>query len=343
MCWASNSAGEQIEPCVFHIIAAGHPDSPFNCTILNQTTMSLEVECIEGFDGGQPQWFLLEVRDGQTGQLEANISNKFPVFSVNHLSPGQVLKLVVVAVNNKGRSESVFLEGYTLKVAEKQTGIPVTLDIAPVLGYLIGGCILLSVMAAVAAIAWKRSRVKSPDRPIALPLKEKVALPLRSDVDDLYEMDDKNPDVVPCNKDSDYQLLSEATTPGLQNRSSDASDDHFKRNNISRNGGIHENFKLCDNRVVNNKIVHSPNEVTYAELCMSLPGSTENKMKPPPNLGAQIHRSQDEPTIYAQIDHSLRPTPDGSLRSPMTPVSMTPKEIVTVRTPLMGHQQESCV
>lgn len=100
----------------------GHPDSPFNCTILNQTTMSLEVECIEGFDGGQPQWFLLEVRDGQTGQLQANISNKFPVFSVNHLSPGQVLKLVVVAVNNKGRSESVFLEGYTLKVAEKQTG-----------------------------------------------------------------------------------------------------------------------------------------------------------------------------------------------------------------------------
>lgn len=55
-------------------------------------------------------------------------------------------------------------------------------------------------MAIVAAIAWRKSQFKSPERPIALPLKEKVVLPLRSDVDDLYEMEDKNPDVVPINK-----------------------------------------------------------------------------------------------------------------------------------------------
>lgn len=100
----------------------GHPDSPFNCTILNQTTVSLEVECIEGFDGGQPQWFLLEVYDSQTGSIQANISNKFPIFNVNRLSPGQHLRLTVTAVNNKGKSDPVVLEGFTLKVAEKQTG-----------------------------------------------------------------------------------------------------------------------------------------------------------------------------------------------------------------------------
>lgn len=70
MCWANNLAGRQMEPCVFLITAAGKPDPPYNCTILNQTTESLEVECVPGFDGGQPQYFLLEVYDEQTDILQ---------------------------------------------------------------------------------------------------------------------------------------------------------------------------------------------------------------------------------------------------------------------------------
>lgn len=123
MCWANNMAGRQQEPCVFHIIAAGKPDPPFNCTILNQTTESLEVECTEGFDGGQPQYFLLEVYDEQTELLQANVSSKFPVFTAHNLEPGRILKMIVYAANAKGRSDPVLLEGFTLKVAEKQTGM----------------------------------------------------------------------------------------------------------------------------------------------------------------------------------------------------------------------------
>lgn len=122
MCWANNLPGRQHEPCVFHIIAAGKPDPPFNCTILNQTTESLEVECVEGFDGGQPQYFLLEVYDEQTELLQANVSSKFPVFTANGLEPGRMLKMIVYSANAKGRSEPILLEGYTLKIAEKQTG-----------------------------------------------------------------------------------------------------------------------------------------------------------------------------------------------------------------------------
>lgn len=70
MCWANNLAGRQVEPCVFLITAAGKPDPPYNCTILNQTTESLEVECMPGFDGGQPQYFLLEVYDEVTDILQ---------------------------------------------------------------------------------------------------------------------------------------------------------------------------------------------------------------------------------------------------------------------------------
>lgn len=50
LCWAENVVGQQKEPCVFHLIAAGKPDVPYNCTIVNQTSESLEVECNEGND-----------------------------------------------------------------------------------------------------------------------------------------------------------------------------------------------------------------------------------------------------------------------------------------------------
>lgn len=80
------------------------------------------VECIEGFDGGQPQHFLLEVYDQQTGHVQANVSGIFPLLNVNGLEAGKILKMMVYAVNSKGRSEAVLLEGFTLKAAEKQTG-----------------------------------------------------------------------------------------------------------------------------------------------------------------------------------------------------------------------------
>lgn len=60
--------------------------------------------------------------DWKTGVLQANVSSKFPVFVVSGLDPGKILKMHVYAANGKGRSEVVPLEGFTLKVAEKQTG-----------------------------------------------------------------------------------------------------------------------------------------------------------------------------------------------------------------------------
>lgn len=83
LCWAENIVGQQKEPCVFHLIAAGKPDTPYNCTMINQTSESLEVECTEGFDGGQRQWFVMEIFDSQTNILQANISSKYSTFHVN--------------------------------------------------------------------------------------------------------------------------------------------------------------------------------------------------------------------------------------------------------------------
>lgn len=75
MCWADNAVGQQKEPCVFHLIAAGKPDMPTNCTLVNQTSESLEVDCIEGNKNNI--YKLKIIWDGLTGnnpsiQIEIN-------------------------------------------------------------------------------------------------------------------------------------------------------------------------------------------------------------------------------------------------------------------------------
>uniref|UniRef100_A0A182TL75 Ig-like domain-containing protein n=1 Tax=Anopheles melas TaxID=34690 RepID=A0A182TL75_9DIPT len=122
MCWADNVVGQQKEPCVFHLIAAGKPEMPYNCSLVNQTSESLEVDCAEGFDGGQRQWFVMEIYDLQSHALLANVSSKLPIFTVNGLDAGLLLKIVIYATNMRGRSEPILLQAYTLKAAEKQTG-----------------------------------------------------------------------------------------------------------------------------------------------------------------------------------------------------------------------------
>lgn len=103
--------------------STGKPEPPYNCTLTNQTTQSLSVECTPGFDGGQTQHFQLEVYDQLTDQLRANVSSRDnAVFHVHELESGRILRMDIYAINSKGRSASTLLEGFTLKVAEKQTG-----------------------------------------------------------------------------------------------------------------------------------------------------------------------------------------------------------------------------
>ncbi len=64
----------------------------------------------------------METFDQHTGVLQANISSKYPIFNVGGLDAGRLLKILIYAVNVKGKSEVVVVEAYTLKVAEKQTG-----------------------------------------------------------------------------------------------------------------------------------------------------------------------------------------------------------------------------
>ncbi|EDW38366.1 GL12551 [Drosophila persimilis] len=235
MCWADNNVGQQKEPCVFHLIAAGKPEAPTNCTVVNQTSDSLEVYCIEGFDGGMRQWFLMEIYDQHSGQLQANISAKFAALSVTGLDAGRLFRIYVYAVNGRGRSDGVALDGYTLKAAEKQTVAltsykgsaqsPDNFELTPILsiGIFVGilvaiVCIGIGTIAALKLRSHKHQQQQKfvhPNakfsRPGNLQIKDKISLPL-SHSEEMY--DEKNPDVVPYNEvDGEYKQKSATQTP----------------------------------------------------------------------------------------------------------------------------------
>ena len=90
---------------------------------MNQTAESLNVECEEGFDGGLPQFFVMEVYDTQTHALVSNVTSRVPWFLVTGLSSGLGFDIVLFAANEKGRSEALPLQAYTLKSAARRTGM----------------------------------------------------------------------------------------------------------------------------------------------------------------------------------------------------------------------------
>ncbi|XP_053680784.1 neural cell adhesion molecule 2 [Anopheles nili] len=152
LCWGRNEIGAQTEPCLFHLIPAGKPDPLSNCTILNQTFDMLQIECLEGYDGGLPQDFLIELYVIGSRQQMASIKSKSPSFDLKGLEPGVGYNIILTAKNSKGSSDPTYLQAFTLKNPEKQTDLslvysPALLQIKPFIGTLLG------VVAAIISIA----------------------------------------------------------------------------------------------------------------------------------------------------------------------------------------------
>lgn len=107
---------------------SGRPDIPRNCTIFNQTTNSLHVECLENFDGGLPQKFTVQVESEaspsaqKASSLIYNHTSESASFLVGELDPGTSYQLAVFASNAKGRSQLVRLRATTLNLPERRTG-----------------------------------------------------------------------------------------------------------------------------------------------------------------------------------------------------------------------------
>ncbi|XP_077283137.1 neural cell adhesion molecule 2-like [Arctopsyche grandis] len=121
MCIGTNSVGTQFMPCVFHIVPAGKPDPLSNCTVNNQTTDVLQINCVEGFDGGLPQRFIVQVYNTQNNFLMKNATFDTPQFDFTHLPSDAYFNIDVYAYNKKGMSEVFTMQTHTLKEPEKRT------------------------------------------------------------------------------------------------------------------------------------------------------------------------------------------------------------------------------
>ncbi|XP_059218343.1 protein turtle [Stomoxys calcitrans] len=219
LCTAANKIGKQRIPCVFHIIAAGRPDQVHNCTLTNISMTSLTVTCSDGFNGGLPQFFILELIDANTNDLKANITSTVPRFTVSTLSPGGVYSLSVYAFNSKGRSDPTVLNAAMLRMPEKQ----LTLDpgnksrsdffVSPMISLTFGLTLTIFVAGLAVVLALRipcnskkrhqkefchehNTRSDSPNP------SEKSTEGKDIDVND----EEKNPDVVPETTDSDVQI-----------------------------------------------------------------------------------------------------------------------------------------
>ncbi|KAI1287422.1 Neural cell adhesion molecule 2 [Halotydeus destructor] len=158
-CWARNSVGPQVEPCVFTIIPAGSPDPVKNCSVINQTEDSVRVDCMEGYDGGLLQHFIMEVRDASAERLRANITNSWPSFTARGLPPGSGYLLVIYSANAKGRSKAVVITASTLALPESMNrmanGTVWQLSFSPLLALLIAIVLVLVIIAFVIVIIMK--------------------------------------------------------------------------------------------------------------------------------------------------------------------------------------------
>ncbi|KAF5301916.1 hypothetical protein FQA39_LY10571 [Lamprigera yunnana] len=300
LCSGSNEIGDQREPCVFHINPAGKPDALSNCTIVNQTVESLHVECVEGFDGGLHQEFVMELYDTLTRKLVNNVTSKIPTFTVSGLESGLGFQIALYAINKKGKSLTAYLQTFTLKSAEKHTALtPVLLHITPILGILIGVVTAL-ILIAVIIVLVKRLRTRRlqdnncKDTQLSITSRDSESNVDKTSMNALNKelnsssgsLEDKNPDIVPQNNgDSEYQEEERA----------------FERLSSMPFRSYNRLQSLEDDRNPCLYDSYNANEITYAELSL-----VKQQMSPviysnQQSMPMSVIRTQ-EPTVYAQID-----------------------------------------
>ncbi|XP_022241259.1 hemicentin-1-like isoform X2 [Limulus polyphemus] len=121
LCWASNKVGVQQKPCVFKVVPEGPPNTVNNCSLRNQTVHSVKVECVEGYNGGLSQYFVMEVYNKNFQTLRVNLTAPEPTFEADNLPAGTNFLVVIYAVNAKGRSHPLVMRTSTLPGPQTQS------------------------------------------------------------------------------------------------------------------------------------------------------------------------------------------------------------------------------
>ncbi|XP_037957726.1 neural cell adhesion molecule 1-A [Teleopsis dalmanni] len=157
-CWAANEVGTQNQPCLFQVVLAALPNAVFNCTVYNRTDLSVDVQCIPGYDGGLPQIFVLEMFSARTGLTRFNLTNpEEPHFSLDNLDTltslvaqeNNSLKTRIYAFNQKGRGPSYLLRDFRIGSTIYRPDEEVSLMVSPVLFGCVFTILVISLVITV--------------------------------------------------------------------------------------------------------------------------------------------------------------------------------------------------
>ncbi|XP_058985910.1 neural cell adhesion molecule 1-B [Musca domestica] len=157
-CWASNEVGTQSQPCLFQVVLAALPNAVANCTVFNRTELSVDIQCIPGYDGGLPQIFVLEMFSTRTGITRFNITNpEEPQFSLENLDTltsimtqeNNSLKLRIYAYNQKGRSPSYLIQDMVIGATGFKNDDDVSLTLSPV---IVGSVLTIVIISLAIAL-----------------------------------------------------------------------------------------------------------------------------------------------------------------------------------------------
>ncbi|XP_017046472.1 hemicentin-1 isoform X1 [Drosophila ficusphila] len=190
-CWAKNSIGTQKSPCVFQIVAAGRPFPLQNCSVTNQSVDSLQVDCLEGFDGGLPQGFMLELVELNTLRLARNITvSHTPVtFVIDNLDQAATYRMVIFAVNAKGRSEPTIIDDINFKGVAKFTGAStgLSMPLSPFLAGLTLMCgLLFAIFCIMLAAIYRRFSNRRSDSNLKVAKHTQLTIPADCQLDPLH-------------------------------------------------------------------------------------------------------------------------------------------------------------
>ncbi|CAH1131742.1 unnamed protein product [Ceutorhynchus assimilis] len=203
-CWASNILGNQVNPCIFQVVAAGKPFPVKNCTLTNKTSNSIEVYCQPGFDGGLPQHFLLEMYTTNSKVPQYNVTSyNEPYFYLDNLETEVTFGIVVFAVNAKGRSVAAVLEEVTFGDAAKRTATDGDLGFSPFFGVIVGAAMTIVAIISIVVVRLRRSQSKSQlilDKQVASATPQADTMTFSGFTKSVSprETDEKDPDIIPA-------------------------------------------------------------------------------------------------------------------------------------------------
>lgn len=288
LCWATNSVGKQVEPCVFHVIPAGKPDPVSNCTVSNQTHSSFIVSCVPGFDGGLTQLFGLKVLNSEHTLI--NMTSKVPKFQVAGLQSEKAFTVTVHSSNLRGQSEKVILQAFTTKprISEKEINqakigsLKTRLIISPVLGVLIGvGSAIVLVSIILFVIMCFRVKYEKVSRAVS----RRTGQNIKKDMQDgLYvDLSENSPDLIPNN--DDFQGDEAAFTQYDERKYSTLQSHHF------RDDTDYDTIKHIHNNITR---LGKPND--YCN--MTMPSGRGHGLYSPVR--------PDEGVIYAKVDRGKK-------------------------------------